>query len=122
MSRTLSLVLAAGLGLVAAPAHAEWMSGNQLYDTCSAASPIDRGLCLSYVMGVLDGFRSMDLPPRTPEGATGGQVRDVVTKYLVYHPESRTLPARTIVKSAVVDAWPDLQPRLKPKPRPKKKR
>lgn len=125
MPRTMShFALAVGLGLIATPAHAEWMSGNELYDMCSTASVVDRASCLAYVMGVLDGVRGLDQPPRTPVGATGGQVRDVVTKYLADHPESRTLPARKIVTSAVIDAWPALQPKpkAKPKAKPAKKR
>jgi len=124
MHRNLKLALAAGLGWAATPAHAEWMNGNQLHDMCSASSPVDQALCLTYVMGVLDGTRYLDAPPGTPKGATGGQVRDVVARYLVNHPESRTLPARKIIRSAVIDAWPALQPKpaVKPKPKPKKKR
>lgn len=129
MHRNLKLAVvaifgAASFGLAATPAHAEWMSGNELHDMCSASSAVDRALCLTYVMGVLDGVQYLESPPRTPKGATGGQVRDVVTKYMVDHPESRDLPARTIVRSSVIDAWPALQPKpaVKPKAKPRKKR
>lgn len=120
----LTLALATGLALSTAPARAEWMSGNQLHDTCSSGTAVDKALCLSYVMGVLDGSRFLDQPLKTPTGATGGQVRDVVAKYLEDHPETREQPARTLVKSAVVDAWPKLQPKppVKPKPKATKKR
>ncbi len=115
-----------GLVLSAAPARAEWMSGNELHETCASGSAVDKALCLSYVMGVLDGSRFLDQPLKTPTGATGGQVRDVVSKYLADHPEVREQPARTLVKSAVMDAWPKLQPKpkvaAKPKPKVTKKR
>lgn len=120
----LTLALATGLALSSAPARAEWMSGNELHDTCSSGTAVDKALCLSYVMGVLDGSRFLDQPLKTPTGATGGQVRDVVAKYLEDHPETREQPARTLVKSAVVEAWPKLQskPPAKPKPKATKKR
>jgi len=84
-------------------------------------SAVDKALCLSYVMGVLDGSRFLDQPLTTPVGATGGQVRDVVSKYLADHPEVREQPARMLVKSAVVDAWPKLQPKPKAAPKAKPK-
>ncbi len=110
-----------GLTFSAVPAHAEWMSGNELHETCASGSAVDKALCLSYVMGVLDGARFLDQPLKTPTGATGGQVRDVVSKYLANHPESREQPARKLVKAAVVDAWPKLQPKpaAAPKAKPK---
>lgn len=116
-----SLVLAAGLALSTVPARADWMSGNELHETCASGSAVDKALCLSYVMGVLDGLRFLDLPLKTPVGATGGQVRDVVSKYLADHPETREQPARVLVKSAVVDAWPKLQPKPKAVPQAKPK-
>ncbi len=110
-----------GLALAAEPARAEWMSGNELHETCASGSAVDKALCLSYVMGVLDGSRFLDEPLKTPTGATGGQVRDVMSKYLADHPEIREQPARVLVKSAVVDAWPKLQvkPKVVPKAKPK---
>lgn len=109
----LSLALAAGIATLPTAAHAEWMDGNELHETCSTAAPLDRAMCLSYIIGVLDGLRYLPQPLVTPKGATAGQVRDVVAKYLTDHPETRDLQARMIVKAAVVDAWPALQPKAK---------
>ena len=111
--------LSLSLVLTVSPARAEWMTGNELHDTCASGSAVDKALCLSYVMGVLDGSRFLDLPLKTPEGATGGQVRDVVAKYLANNPEDRNGPARTMVKAAVIKAWPKLQPQPATKPKPK---
>ncbi|MCX7283067.1 MAG: Rap1a/Tai family immunity protein [Novosphingobium sp.] len=115
---------AALLLLVATPAHAEWMSGDQLHETCTATAPVDRAMCLSYVMGVLDGFRDLDRPPRTPLDASAGQVRDAVTRFLEDHPEQRKLQGRQVIRAAIVAQWPKLQPKpqAKPKPKPRKKR
>ena len=110
--------------LAATPAHAEWMSGQQLHETCTAAAPVDRAMCVSYVMGVLDGFRDLDRPPRTPLDTSAGQVRDVIVRYLDEHPEKRTLQGREVIRAAIVAEWPKLQPKapVKPKPKPRKKR
>ncbi|OYX64370.1 MAG: hypothetical protein B7Y89_01780 [Novosphingobium sp. 32-60-15] len=119
----LRLTLVASLAALSTPAHAEWMDGNQLHDTCATPAPLDRAMCLSYVIGVLDGLRYLPQPPVTPKGATAGQVRDVVAKYLIDHPEMRDQQARILVRAAVASAWPELQPKpaQKPKPRIKKR-
>lgn len=120
IARTMPLAL---LLLAATPAHAEWMSGEQLHETCAAQAPVDRAMCLSYVIGVLDGFRALDRPPRTPLDVSAGQVRDVVTRHLADHPEERTLQGREIIRAAIVAEWPKLQPaKPRPKPKPRKKR
>lgn len=111
----LRIAVATCMALSATSARAEWMNGNELHDMCSSTGAMDRALCLSYVIGVLDGTRYLDQPLKTPIGATGGQVRDVVARYLANHPDSRTLPARKLVKTAIIEAWPELQ--AKPKSR-----
>lgn len=114
--------LTSALWLPATPARAEWMSAGQLADLCASTVPTDRGLCLSYVMGVLDGGRWRDPPVKTPDDQTGGQVRDVVARYLAAHPDGRDQPARLAVQAAVAEAWPALQvnPAVKPTSKPKK--
>ncbi|QOV93343.1 Rap1a/Tai family immunity protein [Novosphingobium sp. ES2-1] len=107
------------LTLLATPARAEWMSGAQLNEACSAKAPVDRAMCLSYVIGVLDGFRSMERPPKVPDDVSAGQVRDVVATYLASHDEAQTLQGRMVVKAAIADAWPDIQPKVAPPPKRK---
>lgn len=118
------LIFAAVTGAFAlsVPARAEWMDGNQLHDTCSPPAALDRAMCLSYVIGVLDGLRYLSQPPVIPKGTTAGQVRDIVAGFLADHPEKRDQQARMLVRAAVVDAWPQLQPKVKPKPRPRVKK
>jgi Rap1a immunity proteins len=122
IARTLPVAL---LLLAATPAHAEWMSGEQLHETCAATAPVDRVMCLTYVMGVLDGFRDVDRPPVTPPETSAGEVRSVVARYLADHPEKRALQGRAVIRAAIVAEWPKLQPtklKSKPKPKPRKKR
>lgn len=119
MSRTRYLSVLAAIALLAAPARAEWMSGEQLEEACSARTPVDRAMCLSYVIGVLDGLRSSERPPKVPDDVSAGQVRDVVAQYLASHDEARALPGRTVVKAAIVDAWPTIQPKIAPSPKRK---
>lgn len=119
IARTLPFALL----LLATPAHAEWMSGQQLHETCTTATPVDRAMCLSYVIGVLDGFRDLDRPPKTPLDTSAGQVRDVVVRYLDEHREQRTRQGREVIRAAIVAEWPKLQPaKSKPQPKPRKKR
>ena len=113
------LPVIAALGLLASPARAEWMSGEQLQDTCSTSVPVDRAMCLSYVIGVLDGFRALERAPKVPETVSAGEVRSVVAKYLADHPEARSLEGRMVVKAAVVNAWPDIQPKVDASPKRK---
>lgn len=113
------LLVLATVALLPSPARAEWMSGAQLNEACSAKAPVDRAMCLSYVIGVLDGFRSMERPPKVPDDVSAGQVRDVVATYLASHDEARTLQGRMVVKAAIADAWPDIQPKIAPPPKRK---
>lgn len=105
--------------LLASPARAEWMSGEQLQEACSAKAPVDRAMCLSYVIGVLDGLRSAERPVKVPEDVSAGQVRDVVAQYLGSHDEAKTFQGREVVKAAIVDAWPEIQPKAEPPPKRK---
>ncbi|MEO0031599.1 MAG: hypothetical protein RIS94_1357 [Pseudomonadota bacterium] len=116
MKTPLAIIL---LTLAATPAHAEWMTGGQLADVCTSDKPIDRGLCLSYIMGVLDQARALDAPFRAPDDVSGGAVRVVVTDYLTGHPQTRDAPARLAVQAAIKAAWPQPKPAAKPKPAPK---
>jgi hypothetical protein len=113
----LLFALGAGLALAATPARAEWMNGSQLSDTCTSTAPVDRGMCLSYVMGVLDGYRALPQPPVTPDDTSAGKVRDVVVAYMADHPEILEKQGRTVVKVAIADAWPKLQPKVKVVPK-----
>ncbi len=116
------LVAATGFALLSSAARAEWMSGEQLAEVCSTTVPVDRAMCLSYVMGVMDGVRYLDAPPRTPIGTSAGEVRDVVVVYLAEHPEARALQGREIVRAAVVAAWPKIQPKVAVKKAPVRKK
>ncbi|MBF9150734.1 Rap1a/Tai family immunity protein [Novosphingobium jiangmenense] len=109
----------AAVVLLPSPARAEWMSGEQLQEACSAKAPVDRAMCLSYVIGVLDGFRSAERPPKVPDDVSAGQVRDVVAQYLAGHDEALALQGREVVKAAIVDAWPESQPKAAPPPKRK---
>ena len=84
-----------------------FLTGNELYHVCQSGFS-DSDLCLGYVMGVLDHWaagrvlKPDDCPPR---GVKNTQVRDVVVKYLGYHPELRNQHAWALVVQAIVRAW-----------------
>ena len=52
-----------------------------------------------------------------PADATAGQVRDAVVRYLADHPDKLTLDGRALVRAAIVDAWPDIQPKVSASPK-----
>lgn len=95
--------LLASVLVLATPAQAQWLTGNDLHDWCSKPA-LEFG-CLGYVMGSLD-QASWKIPPN----ATRGQVKDVVKKYLIDNPEQRDLPASFLVSLAVLKAWPTYNP------------
>lgn len=103
-----SLVLAAG------QAHAEFMNGQKLMESCSA--PEDSflyGVCWSYVLGVQDAHHDLAatnllLRPLYCEDAnvTAGQRRLIVKKYLQENPEKLHFSAGGLVISAFIEAFP----------------
>lgn len=90
------------------PAHAGFDSGNRLYEDCRASNYFNRGYCGGYVIGVVDAVERSGSGPRicVPEGATKGQLADVVLKYLEDHPERRNRDAGELVPEALHAAFP----------------
>lgn len=78
--------------------------GNQLLQNCDRSSDFDQGICAGYVIGAVDGLSAK--VGKIPDGVTIGQMKDVIIKYLVDHPESRNSPAASLVYLAVLEAWP----------------
>lgn len=96
-------------------AHAQFLSGNQIYSDCQANKSDDTyyqksAHCTAYVMGAFDAIllaRQLNgKPDCTPNNLTAGQMRDVTLKYMRDHPENRNMSAASIVLLSIVDAWP----------------
>jgi hypothetical protein len=97
---------------VAGPARAEYVSGNELFDRCSAPHSAAESNCLGFVLGVADTVVAYQVNPKVlqqvciPSSATAEQLLDVVRKYLVANPEQRGWTATLLVFNALLSAFP----------------
>lgn len=92
-------------------------SGNDLLHDCEQPEMSSAGVCIGYILGVLDMISTEQDSSRAEERLSkdgdvclpptidGWKVRDVVKKYLVDHPEARNLHASRLVWMAVVKVW-----------------
>lgn len=102
---------------VAVPsAHAEYFSGILLNKYCSSESSYEKGLCLGYIVGVVDSFNTTSTIKGEnqifciPPGVTSGQLVLVMKKSMQEHPETLHLPASAHTLSALTAAFPCNQP------------
>ncbi len=88
------------------------MTGNELLGYCENEGVYSQGLCDGFIDGAGDGFQSYALyigrrlPFCYPEGATVGQVRRVIVKYLEEHPQDLHYSAADSAFIALGDAFP----------------
>jgi Rap1a immunity proteins len=99
------------------PEPLSFKSGNDLLHDCQQPEMSSAGICMGYILGVLDMINteqnSGNIEARLPKDEVvclpqtidAWQVRDVVKKYLVDHPEERNLHAAQVVWKAVTKAW-----------------
>ena len=96
--------------LVHDPAHATFVSGNTLYEYCTAEKGSstyyqDNAYCSGYVIGAVDAMevsREINKKPQcVPTGATRGQVVAVFMKWINDHPEARSYDASALVTIAI---------------------
>ena len=86
-----------------------YLNGNELYDQCQRP---ESTLCLAYVMGIYDGHLDAVAQDRARRMVclTGSveaqQLKDVVTRYLRDHPETRHATAASIALYALGQAFP----------------
>lgn len=91
--------------LVPALAHAEFFTGNQLYQRLNGDSS-DRLLATGYVMGVFDTSSGVEHCGNQLPNVTAGQARDVVKQYLDQNPSTRDVSADLLARIALNKAWP----------------
>jgi Rap1a immunity proteins len=87
-------------------------SGNRLYESCAAKETY----CIGYITAVIDALDFVKTSPAggtfggweacVPQGATIGQAIDIVTNWLVAHPEKRHFSGAGIVAAALAEAFP----------------
>jgi Rap1a immunity proteins len=95
---------------VAADSHSatagSFISSCVPFEDCSAAPQnVDLALCLAYVEGAADAFKTLGLVC-APEGITVAQMEAVVVGYLRGHPEERPSPAASEALPALRQAFP----------------
>jgi hypothetical protein len=91
------------LAVFSASAHAEFYTGNDLYNKQTSTSTIDQMVGLGYVVGVFD--TSKGITHCGPPNVTAGQIDDMVKNYLASNPAIRHLPADLLVQGTLAQAW-----------------
>lgn len=122
-------IAALSLLLPASELHAQQISGNELLETCTSENQVFAGFCLGYIIGYSEGapwgvnVTLYNLDPNksvserneqiglftgscVPESASNEQLRDVVLKHIIDHPETRHESARVLVWQAYIGAFP----------------
>ena len=104
MKKQTATAAAALLMICATPARAEFLTGNQLFDSCTSRESIMQMDCLGYVSGVHDALAGITIC--LPSGVTRGQIMDFVTQWLRANPAQRHLTADQTVSIALNAQWP----------------
>lgn len=122
-------IAALSLLLPASELHAQQISGNELLETCTSEDQVLAGFCLGYIIGYSEGapwganVTLYNLDPGgsvsernkqiglftgscVPAEASNEQLRDVVLKHIIEHPETRHESARVLVWQAYIKAFP----------------
>jgi hypothetical protein len=113
MNRSLVIpLIVAMLLLVSQAAFAEYFSGILLNKYCHSESSYEKGMCLGYIVGVVDSFNTTHAVSGEkrvfciPPGVTSGQLVLVLKKSMQEHPETLRLPASAHTLSALTAAFP----------------
>jgi hypothetical protein len=107
-----TLLLLAGMLLVLDVQAQSTFDGNKLLEACRKAEgptgSFMEGVCGGYVAAVADVMSTPPVAVRAciPEGATRGQIREVVTKALRDHPEQLHHEAVALTMVALSKAFP----------------
>lgn len=128
MSRIIPIALAVGLIAAGCPQAAlgeashrsQFETGNDMWQDCPANSKADVGTwglaCVTYVKAVIAAdyanqyFEHGTRVICEPDGATNGQLYDVVMKWVSDHPQDRASPLIGITIIALRDAFPCRKP------------
>ncbi len=92
-----------------APATADWMSGNELKESCHSEGQYGRGACLGFtsaVAGIVDTETIYGWRACIPDGVTRGQLRDIMVKFLDDHPEKLHHSAASLAARAYEEVFP----------------
>ena len=104
--RMSTIIAAVGLAvMLSANSHAwVWRNGNSSHIDCANEASFTSGVCTGYILGVLDANARANFEPYCDsEGATVGQMKDIVKKWLADNPAYRTIPADAAVTVAMME-------------------
>ncbi len=101
MKRTLA---ALALVVAAAPAAAQYTTGNVLLSRITSPELHERLYATSYIHGVIDA--TLGLEQCTPAGVTGQQLTDMTRRLLEISPAQRHMPAALFVVAVAQAEWP----------------
>lgn len=96
----------AGLLMVPCIAHAEFLTGNDIYQRMTSRDISDQLYALGYVVGAYDMGVHVFFCPRTEQNITAGQVRDIAQSYLASNPGQRHRTAEALMREAFRQVWP----------------
>lgn len=107
--RNLMAVLMLAAGLTAMPAHASFLTGNELAEYCSDDKGFFSGVCYGYITGVADrldqnhhGDYGKDC---TPDSVTNGQLVKVAKAYLDDNPTQLHRSAHYLIYNALIEGF-----------------
>lgn len=129
MSGRLAAIVTFALLIHAPSAHAQQISGNELYEACQSDDPVLAGFCIGYIISQIEGQSfgaftvlnqiqeaenaaeintriGMFLNYCAPDTASNEQLRDVAINHLRDNPQTRHDPARFEVWRALMAAFP----------------
>ena len=98
--------LLVALLMIPAMAHAEFWTGNDLYNRMQSTSAMDNVQAYGYVMGVYDVYVHIVFCPGTENRITVKQINDIAQQYLVLNPSLRNKDAYFLIQSAFKNTWP----------------
>lgn len=98
--------LLVALLMLPAMAHAEFWTGNKLYERLTSSDMTDRIQAMGYVMGVYDVAVHALFCPGSETNITVGQVRDMAMNWLANNPHRRNESAEKLVTEAFKQVWP----------------
>ena len=79
------------------------VNGNKLNELCESSQ--ESAVCLGYIIGAADAHVN-DGSFCAPNDTIGGQMEDIVKRYLRVHPERRHFSAASLVVSALKEKFP----------------
>jgi len=93
------------IGLVlSCSAHAQFKTGNKLYEQITSSSQMDQMNAIGYVTGVADTLQLALVC--APASINAGQLLDMTKQYLERVPARRHLAADSLILEVLRAAWP----------------